>query len=424
MSNSDLQSKRLLILGGAAQCKKAVEAARELGLYVIVADRAPNKETGALADEIVQISLTDYEGLLAWCRENPVDGILNYNVDAAQCTYQRLCEALNKPCFGNAYQYHYLTDKNAFKQMCAENGVDTIRNFTEADAENGNVEFPVLIKPAQSSGSRGSAVCRNQEELLAALKQAREISLDGHAVIEKYMGGYPDFSVEYVIADGHPYLIRTIDRYLGKIEDGLNRQCIGAICPSIYTNLYLENVNDKVIAMLKKLGIRNGPVFFQGFVDGNTVRFYDPGFRFPGSEYERIFMQATGINIPRPIVRFAISNEPVSIENITEDSYMLNGKIALQLFVTSRPGKIAVFSGLDEIRKNPNVVYFAQKAFEGSEIPKSGDVKQRIAEIALLVDNDEKVISDTLSYVYSTLKVLDEHGENMLVSQFEYKSRA
>ncbi len=413
----DFSGKRLLLLGGAAQCKKIVEAAHDLGIYVIINDIAPNPDTKKTADETLTFSLYDYDSLLTWCKENPVDGILNYCVDAAQHPYQRLCEELKKPCFGNARQFYYLTDKNAFREMCRENGVDLIPDYTEEEIANDQAPFPLLIKPAESSGSRGASVCRYKEEVPAALEKAKSISLNGEAVIEKYMEGYQDFTVTYVFADGKPYLVRIGDRYLGKIEDGLNRQCIATICPSKYTDVYLEFVHEKVVRMLGKLGIKNGPVFLQGFMDGHTVRFYDPGFRFPGGEYDRLYRQATEVPLMKKMVTFALTGDPIQFTEDVASSYLLNGKTAIQLTVSARPGTIKEFTGLEEIRKAEHVIYASQKAFVGDTIPATGDIKQRIAEIALLLENDPALIYDTLDDMYRKLHVLDEEGKDMVVSK-------
>lgn len=50
------------------------------------------------------------------------------------------------------------------------------------------------------------------------------------------------------------------------------------------------------------LGIKNGPVFCQGFVDGDTVRLYDPGIRFTGNEYERILNKITGYDLMKSAI--------------------------------------------------------------------------------------------------------------------------
>ena len=55
-----------------------------------------------------------------------------------------------------------MTDKHAFKKMCIENGVGTIKEYQENDHD---IEFPVFVKPVDSRGSRGQSVCYSYEEL-------------------------------------------------------------------------------------------------------------------------------------------------------------------------------------------------------------------------------------------------------------------
>ena len=47
----------------------------------------------------------------------------------------------------------------------------------------------------------------------------------------------------------------------------------------------------------------------QGFVDGDCVRFYDPGLRLPGGEYERMFKAATEKNVFYPLIEFAFHTD-------------------------------------------------------------------------------------------------------------------
>ena len=411
--------KKLLVLSGAAVHCKVVEAAKKMGVHTIVADYLPPEQSPAkqIADEHVLLSILDTDAIIAYCREHPVDGIINFCNDIAQRPHQKACEALGLPSYGTAEQYFTLTDKTAFKAMCRKYGVDVIPEYTEADIDAERVEYPVLVKPVDSRGSRGQAVCYNKVELLAALPNAKKESTNGNAIIEKYMAGKQDFTMSYVFKDGRAYLTRTADRYLGKPEDGLNKQCIGSVSPSKNTAMYLEKVHDRVVSALQKIGITNGTVFMQGFVDGDTVRFYDPGFRLPGAEYERILHQATGVNLMREMVTFALGGEISVYDGKLAQAYQLDGKVSVQLLVTARNGKIAKFEGVEEIKAHPDVVAVTQRYFPGDTIEKTGDVRQRICEICVLSPREKA--RSVVEWVQAKLVVEDENGENMLVSQFD-----
>ena len=414
----DYKSKKLLILCGNVVHIKVVKAAKEMGIYTIVADSLPLEDAPAkqIADEALYINVLDVDGLVEYCRENKVDGVINFCNDIGQRPHQEICERLGLPCYGTKEQFFKLTDKNAFKEMCKEYGVDVIPQYTEHDIEENKVEYPVLVKPAISRGSRGQTVCRSKEELIPALEFAKKESTNGLAIIEKYMAGKQDFAMSYIFKDGKAHLTRTGDRYLGKEIDGLNKQCIGSISPSKSTDMYLKNVHPKVVSAIKGIGIENGPVFMQGFIDGDTVRFYDPGFRLPGTEYENLLLKATGINLMKELITLALGGEISDYDGQLEEAYKLNGKLSVQLLVSARGGTISRFDGLEEIEKHPDVVTVAQRYFVGETVPQTGDVKQRICEIVILSDKEKA--KDVIKWVQSKLIVLDENGENMLVSQF------
>lgn len=410
--------KKLLILCGNVVHVKVVEAAKEMGIYTIVTDSLPLESAPAkqIADEALYINVLDVEELVEYCRKNHVDGVLNFCNDIGQRPYQQICEKLNLPCYGTAEQFHMLTDKNAFKDMCRRYGVDVIPQYNEDDIEKGCVEYPVLVKPVDSRGSRGQTVCANAHELIAALPNAKKESTNGQAIIEKYMEGKQDFSMSYIVRNGQAYLTRTGDRYLGRVEDGLNKQCIGSVSPSSWSTMYLNNVHKRVVEAIQKIGIFNGTVFMQGFIDGDTVRFYDPGLRLPGTEYEKLLLQATGINLMKEMISFALGGEISDYNGQLHDAYNLGGKVSIQLLVSARGGTINRFEGLEEIEKHPDVVTVAQRYFVGETVPQTGDVKQRICEIVILAER--KSAKHIVEWVQSKLIVQDENGENMLVSQF------
>ena len=416
MKNFD--GKKLLILGGAAIHSKLVKAANQMGVHTIVADYLENSPAKKIASESVMLSITDIDELERYCREQKVDGVLNMCIDPAQRPYSELCERLGLPCYGTPEQFFIMTDKHAFKDFCQKNGVDVIPEYTEEDVRRGEAEFPIMIKPVDSRGSRGQTVIYTADDLDASIEFAKSESSGDDVIIEKFMGGCQDFSMTYFVVNGKPYLTRTCDRYLGKEEDGLNKQCICCVGPSKHTNLYLDMVHEKVVEFIKRLGIINGPIFMQGFIDGNTVRFYDPGLRCPGGEYEALLKELTGADVMSLLVEFALTGKIERPKKFNDSLFRLNGYHTIQLPITARAGTISVFDGTDEISANPYVNTSFKRYEIGETVPSTGDVRQRIYEVALTVDNAWSV-EDAVKWVQAKLTVLDENKNNMLVSQVD-----
>ncbi len=423
---NNLKNKKLLILGGVYQHCKLVEAAHELGVTVIVDDYLPLDQAPAkqMADKYYMHNIFDIDEIVQMCLEEKVDGVIATSLDACQKPYQQICQRLGLPCFGTKEQYEILTDKNMFKHYCRRNGVDVIPEYSAEDFADEavcreKVEFPIFIKPCDSRGSRGQSICNTFAEALPAIEFARSESASGQIVIEKYMGQNNDFSMTILVLNGKAYPFRTVDRILGKYEDGLDKLAVGAAMPSVFTGLYMKNVHEKVERFIADVGLKNAPMFMQGFVDGDTVRFYDPGLRLPGGEYERMFKAATGKNLFYPLVEFAltgtVSEDALSLK---EEDIWINGKIAVQVLPTLRPGVIAGIEGLDEIRTHPDVVGVFPRYDLGMEIKPTHNVNQRFCEIDLVCENDIAA-AQAVRWVYDTLKITDEAGQDMIVSKFD-----
>lgn len=73
--------KVLLILGGAYLHNKVVEAAREMGIYTIVADNVPDAPAKKLADKAYDINVSDVDKMVDMCRKERVDAVLTVMLD-------------------------------------------------------------------------------------------------------------------------------------------------------------------------------------------------------------------------------------------------------------------------------------------------------------------------------------------------------
>ncbi|MCM1226965.1 MAG: hypothetical protein NC320_05985 [Clostridium sp.] len=406
--------KKILILGGASVHCKLVEAAKNLGCYTIVTDYLTDSPAKRIADESWNLNIMDVNLIVNKCKKKKIDAVISGWLDPCQKPYNEICERLNLPCYGTAEQFRILTDKNAFKSFCKKCNIDTIPQYSVLDVQKGDITYPVFVKPDDSRGSRGQSICYTYDELMTAIAVAKNESSNDEVVIEKYMEDKQDFSITYFVIDGVPHLIRICDRYLGEKKDNLNRQCIGCIAPSKYTQIYLNNVDCRIKAFIKKLGIMNGPVFMQGFIDGDTVRFYDPGLRFPGGDYELFLKMATSVDLMELLVEFALTGK-IS-RQIDDDLFKLNGKHSVQLDFACRKGKITLYHGIEEINKNVKVVSAFKRYELGEVVPNSGDVRQRVYEIGMLLEYNDS-IAEAVKEVQSIFNVLDEHGNSMLISQ-------
>lgn len=414
----NVEGKKLLVLAGNYVHEKIVEAAKSMGVYTIVTDYLDPKDSPAkrVADEYWNLSTGDIDQVVERCRQEHVDGVLNFCIDTVQGQYVAICNRLGVPCYGTKEQLDIMTNKRKFKSFCTSHGVEVVPEYSLDDVEAGRVVYPILVKPTDNRGSIGQTVCHCKEEVKDAIAVASKASKDGGYLIERYMRGLQDMGLAYIVIDGTPFLLKISDRYVGKIEDNFDRQQIASVLPSRYVDGYVEHVEPNVVKMIKALGIKFGVAFLQGFYEEGHMYMYDPGLRFPGSDFDIVLKQATGFDSMSSFVRFALTGDVKSCVGNPVEAYRYNGKCCLIMSAAVRAGKIASITGMDQIARREGVFSSALWHHVGDVIHASGDVKQRVAEFCCLLP-DREAIPAFVSYVYETLSITDEEGADMIMSK-------
>ena len=422
--NRDLTGKKLLILGGSYVDRKIVTRAKELGVVTYITDinaveRSPAK---ILADHKYELDSSDVNAVINLCVAEKIDGVLSLYHDFSQTPARLICEELQLPRFGDAAQYEILTDKIFFKRFCEESGLGTIPHFSEQDftRPNSAVVYPVIVKPCDGRGSKGQTICRSREEVLRAVDFAKKFSRSGGVVIEEYLGAENDLELAYVVIDGEPVLLKLWDRFLGDKSSGLDKTCIASVYPSKHEKLYRDKINPKVVAGLRQLRLKNAPIFLQGILRGDNINFYDPGIRLPGDDFDAGYKIMTGIDVPEMFIRFALTgrfpeHSAAKIKNFTT----LNcGKCMAMILPGVRRGKIADIRGIESVEKNPAVISFATFCKVDDEVETFNDSRQRFAEF-IIVENSFRRLKTVVDWLFDTLKVLDENGDDMLIAKFD-----
>ena len=407
-----MKQPKLLILAGAEVHAKVVREAKKLGIYTIVTDYLPLAKSPAkqIADETWDIDIFNTRAIVERAKKANVTGVLNYCIDPAQIPYLEICKALNLPCYGTKEQFAIMTDKQRFKDFARDNGIDVVPEYSLAEMQENPAIFPVIIKPVSSRGSRGQKIIYSYAEFMAALALIK-----GKVIIEKYFEQGWDFSFAGLVAGGKVYIVKAGDRYLGLKKDHLERQQIATVVPSIFTDWYRENIAVKVEGFARALGLKFAPLFLQGIISQGKLYFYDPGLRFPGTDYDLALKNTTGCNLMRSLINFAVTGAKNLYGNY-QRSYAYGGKLCLIYSIAARKGKITAMQGLEKIAADRRVLAVDKRYSVGELVPDSGDIRQRILEFTVLVD-DMAAAKNFTELVNDNLVVLDEQGQDMLVSR-------
>lgn len=183
--------KKLLILGAMEMHVPLIQRAKEMGNYVITVDYIPENPGHKLADEAYFDSTTDLDAVLRLSKKLNIDGIMTYNSDPAAPTAAYVAEKLGLP--GNPYQsVKIMSEKNLFRDFLISNGLNAPKfgnylNIEAALCHINDFSFPIIIKPVDSSGSKGVTVVNNVNDVQNAIECALEKSRSKKFIIEEYI---------------------------------------------------------------------------------------------------------------------------------------------------------------------------------------------------------------------------------------------
>lgn len=406
--------KKVLILGANPETVSLIDKAKSMGLYVIVTDNNPNAYAKQFADKAYNIDATDEKAILELALSEKVDGVLVGVAEALLPTYCKVCEKLKMPCYSTLDKFEIMVRKDLFKEICRQNEVPTIEEYDMQHEET--IVYPVIVKPVDSCSSKGITICYNKTELKAAVEYAHSFSSSKKCLIEQYMTGDEVISY-YVIQDGEPIFVGMCDRYTYKSGNNTVQLPTSYIFPSRHINSYIKSADLPIKRMIRKLGLENGSIFFQCFVDRNgVVRVYEPGYRLNGAQEHIIISKVSGIDAKEMYINLSLTGR-VSEKNLTALSNPIPKQISCKLSPLVKTGVISSIAGIDEIKKLSDVISVNPSYRKGDTVTGEGTLKQIVCRFYIVSDNKNNLIN-TVNRIYDLLKVVDENGENMLIGYF------
>ena len=419
-----LSGKRLLLLGDSANTKEMIQYAQNLGVYVIITDHLPPEISLSkqLANEYWDVSTADIDKLEELVRNNHIDGIFSgvseFNLEKAKL----LCKRCHLPFYASSYQWEIATNKTKFKKLCQDFGITTPESlsvdFKDFTKHKNQFKFPVVVKPVDSRAGIGVFICNNAEELSKNYLKSISFSKSKKVLIEPLITA-EQVNIYYAIQKGEISLVSIADRHVKNQHDGNLPLPVAFILPSKHLQNYVETLDEKVKEMINSIGIQNGVLLIQSFVDNESFTFYEMGFRLNGSMEYKITSKLNNINTLEMMINYALTGSMYDkpIKNFVNPFYLSWGCI---IFFIGKPGIIGKIIGIGKVRSLPEIIDIEAIYREGDLIHESsaGTLKQVFLKVFLSTSTKTELVN-VISQVYKLIKVYDINGENLLLNGVE-----
>ena len=396
--------KKLMLLGGIRYLLPVIKAAHEQGYYVITADYMPDNIAHRHSDEYVNVSIIDQEAVLKAAREKQIDGIMSFGVDPGVVSAAYVQEKMGLPSFGPYESVCILQNKDRFRAFLAEHGfnVPKAKGYSDVEdalADSDSFDFPVIVKPTDSAGSKGVTRVDDRGQWRAAVEHAFDKSFSGHIIIEDFIekkGCSSD--TDSFSADG---VLKFVSFNAQRFDMNATNPYTPAAYswPSTFAQEEEKYLTDEIQRLITLLGMKTNVYNIETRIGTNGKPYImELTPRGGGNRLCEMLRYATGVDMITAMTRYIVGD---SVPEITQKPY--NGHWAEVILHADRAG---VFDGL-EISPDLRAEVVEEDLWveKGDPVNSFDGANDAIGTLVLRFD-EETAMVDAISNISSWLKVI------------------
>ena len=299
------------MLGGGFLQNFVILKAKQLGYYVHVLDANPNADGFKIADEFAVINIVDENACLEYAKMHQINGVLTAATDFSVLTMSRIACELGIPGI-NYESAKIIKNKAAVRKILFEAHADDtgysyeIHNIEEARRLCDKIVYPVMVKPCDGSGSRGTSRVDSSNDFIAACEFAMDGSITHRAVAEPFVVGR-EYGVESFVNNGVIHILAVMQKDMTKPPYYAE---LGHAIPSGLSEDMETKVKVCVRNALVALGVNHGSVNMDILIgDKGDVHIVDIGARMGGNLIgSHIVPCGTGIDYMGNMIKAAVGD--------------------------------------------------------------------------------------------------------------------
>jgi len=312
--------KKIMLLGSARYLLPVIEAAKKLGLYTITCDYLPNGIAHRYSDEYCNVSIIDKDAVLAAARELKIDGILSFACDPGVVTAAYVAEKMGLPSCGPYESVRILQNKGLFRKFLADHGftVPVAKSYTdiqEALNDTARFQWPVIVKPADSAGSKGVKRVDDPAKLEESIRHALKFSFCNEFIIEEFIEkeGFASDTDSFSVDGELKFVSFSSQRF---DETAQNPYAPAAFSwPASLTEEHQKELTEELQRLLKLLNMGTSVYNIEARESTNGKAYLmEVSPRGGGNRLAEMVRYATGVDMITNAVRAAVGMEVVGME--------------------------------------------------------------------------------------------------------------
>lgn len=182
----------LAIIGAGEGALPIINKAKEMGLTTLAFARNDSVAEN-LVDIFIEENSFDIDFMAQCCRKYNVSGVMPSSELSTEVTAKVAHEVGlpgNNVVMGFAGKNKYVMRTKVAQSQCVKQPRFSLYEYGKT------FDFPVVVKSVDSCGKRGVSIAYNESDLEEAVTYAQEYSSDHTALIEEYLNGGREYSIE------------------------------------------------------------------------------------------------------------------------------------------------------------------------------------------------------------------------------------
>lgn len=340
-----------MILGGSKNQLPLIKSAKKLECNIVLCDYAEDNIGRQYADKFYCVSTLDKEAVLEVAIKEKIDGIVT-NSEPAMPISAYVGNKLRLP--SNPYEsIVILSQKDLFRDFLRRNGFNCPQSYTTNDYRDAldnilGFKFPLMVKPIDSSGSRGVSKINSTDELEHAFNVAMGFSKSKHVIIEEFIKRTHDYMI-----GGDIFVLNGEVGFWGLMNCLRNNKTsifvpVGKSFPAFITNSQFHIIKNTINAMLRKLNIEFGAFNVElMFCSNNQLFMIEMNPRNGGNKIPEILKVITGIDLLETTVGASLGIRNLDLSFDLKEKHM-----STYVLHSNKNGVLKSISYSDDIKNN------------------------------------------------------------------------
>ena len=411
--------KKLLIIGCDTTTKDVIDYCSNKNIYSILVDNSPAEKNPLkmLTNDHWEIDVVNIEELERRSLKENIDGIFSGCSELCINSAIELSKRLNFPFYIPDKAWKATKDKEYFKEECIKAGLDVPKKISISKGFDKKVlediQFPIIIKPIDSSASRGVKKCDSIDDFEQSLEYALSFSPSKQVIIEEFIEGQMSVAYLYIV-DGVVHLVATTDALKnddGKIVPFSRKQSlVGLSYSRRQIKFFEQHYMDKFDKLFSNLDCSFGYAAIQTIQKNGKCYCFEMNYRLDGAGEWHVTNDIFGLNPLNNAIDYCL-DEKVDGHLLPKVMYDETHQ-SINYLVLSKPGIVGKVN-CEETRKIPGVyVVFAR--FKSGDVVKDEPNLFSFAYHITVVANSKQELVNKVIKINETLVQKDTNGNNML----------